>query len=385
MRNFIVISLLVCMYIMPIVAPNFYLLSCILLLALSFIYNKIDDEEGTLVCALIISLPLAFYPIDMLGLEFNTSIFYFISLLIVANSFFIKFYDVSNLEIAISLAIIAIGLVLVINLPTPQSCLQFVNFILFLNLIFFIRQHKSQKYFNLYVNASIAFSIILIFQYLQFWLGTPFGKFSVMGERISFGYFGWDYSHLSIYLAVSFYLLACEKKYAALIVFAALIVCNARSGMAALCLFAILKIFRRQAIYSRLILLSMLAIFVLNLIILRPEGLSSVGRLESYYVSVNSFLEHNMLGYGFDGLSYIDQYQMVVPHSFLIQIFTQFGLPFGLMMLIFLILEFKKSFRKDVILILFAGFLFVPDLQASKFAPILIGILTVDDFYQTES
>jgi hypothetical protein len=198
-----------------------------------------------------------------------------------------------------------------------------------------------------------------------------------MGDRLSFGYIGWDYSHLSIYLAVGFYALLTEKRFFSVIALLALFICNARSGLVALLLYLFYRALKEQRASKIFVTMFLLALLVINLFVFRPEGLASDGRLESYSVGLTSFFDQNMLGFGFDGISYIEKYDKVVPHSTYLQIFTQFGLPFGFFIMLFLISQFKRSFRKDILFILFAGFLFVPDIQASKFAPIVIALSAI--------
>jgi hypothetical protein len=377
MRNSNVILSLCCIYLTPLFFKDSYPIILTIGLIFSIVYSKIDSESGILFCSLIIFLPLSFYTNDLLFKGVNFSFFYIISSFILIQSLFLKFKSISNFEVFLSASLIIIGVLLVVKLPTLQSLSQFINFIIFILLVFYTRQYKSSKYYYLYLNSVIAFSVVIILQYAAYSLGTHLGKFSQMGDRISFGYIGWDYSHLSIYLAVGFYALATDKKFLCVIALLALLICNARSGVVALLLIFFYRIIKEQGANEKFLGILLLTALLTHLFIFRPEGISSDGRLESYSVGLSSFFDQNMLGFGFDGISYIDKYDTVVPHSTYLQIFTQFGLPFGVFLLLFFIIQFRKSFRKDILFILFAGFMFVPDIQASKFAPILIGLFAI--------
>jgi len=268
----------------------------------------------------------------------------------------------------------------------------------FLPLLFLfslqVKQIKTKEYINIYINTAIVSSLILFVQVIFSYFSIFLGKLDLYPNRIAFGATFSDFSFLSLFLISGACMSFVEKKYlsTAILIIASFLT-SARTGlvafMVAVVFFSLLE-FKKRRSFAELFRLTVLMSFLLIVFfyffpLIRQENLlGGSGRLLSYKLGIEKFIEYPLLGVGLGVESFKRIYGFTIPHNILFQLGLQSGfisvILYAMINIKALYISYKKNKVFLALLTVVIGSMLIPDIMNSRFFPLLvfIGINSID-------
>ena len=260
--------------------------------------------------------------------------------------------------------------------------------------------------YKVYLASVLGFSLQVIFQYIAFNLcGIDLGRTAEMAQRTAYaGTFG-DYSFASLFIATgilamiiyyfnyrngSLFLFIINE----MLFFLALLITSARTGIVAFILtfmaFIIFRIKKINLFYLILIIIFGFGIpFYFKLLMASRGGNQSVldgsGRTATYIMSFKYILKNPLFGNGLGAKNlFLNTGLITFPHNFFLQYILQIGfvgtgLLISLLFIYSLNYFFHGGLSKWLVLLVFIGAMFIPDIVSSRYLGVLI-ILTGMDY-----
>lgn len=289
-----------------------------------------------------------------------------------------------------------------------EAVKQFINLDLFLLSILVGENLNFSKdrvdYFKkIYTDSTLIFALLICIQAFIYNLsGVFYGTGDTYSTRVTFAASFTDYSFASLYIASGIVLLVVQIMEREIsinqmqillklaILFAGMILGNARTGVAAMIVVVFFYLFRKILQGNKyaitLCLISIpVAAFVINQQVESRGGqnfLDSSGRFDNYMTGLKVFLENPIMGVGFGIDNYTQNLVNVIeaiPHNMIIQFLAQFGMIGTTLLLVMLFEPFRialagKTPQAWALLAVFAGAMLIPDIASSHYAGVLIVI-----------
>jgi len=252
---------------------------------------------------------------------------------------------------------------------------------------------------NIYVQTTLIFAISVLIQRAFITnSGNVIGKYGEYAlGRISYAGIMGDFSFASLFIATGWIALIFTnyknkiRHVTGLIVGSAvfsyaLVSVNARTGLLALASAIIVGLIyavinkKKLAIIAGI--LAIIVIFSVGIAIINNRGLQPItdgsSRNAAYVIGLSAFKSHPFLGVGF-GQDNLSQYLLglPLPHNFFIQYLMNGGIIGLIIILLPFILYLKLPLYKDIgiflmLVAVFAGSMFIPDIFSSRFLFVII-------------
>lgn len=277
-------------------------------------------------------------------------------------------------------------------------------FMVYLLMFNFVGNDRIKQIFNkslvIYVSGAVFMAIGTIAQRVLFEkFGYEIGKIDFYGGgRIGFGFIWLDYSFLSLYLLTAlpmiFYLYESLsiRVLLSIVLLVGSVVTTARAGLAGLILTALLvfviefiNILAKGKVNKRVLLTlcvlalaSFLIVYFYVRFSIRDIRFDGSGRLEGYYMALQSFVDHPFLGVMFDR-EYFSLHYGVLPHNLFIYILSQGGIIFFIFFMVWFfyvlyVAFFKVQVLRYPILIAIFGLMFIPSFFSGYFYALLVSL-----------
>lgn len=273
-------------------------------------------------------------------------------------------------------------------------------------------QERKESLYWTYISGTISMYFQLQIQYIcinQF--GLLVGKHDVMASRVAYSGVMSDYSFVSLYLATGMLLVLIrflEEKKGSIIQFAVLecmfmagiLITTARTGLYALIaivvLYLVTHIKKLKIKYFFILLVGVLCLPIVFEVLQSSRGaqalLDGSGRIVGYLKGIEYFLDNPLCGVGLGVENYRKVTGLTIPHNFFIQYLVQTGIVGTVLicapLVYFTLTKFKKFDNTVWVLILvFTGAMFIPDITSSRFlygVILLVWVYLKEDKVQSE-
>ena len=315
----------------------------------------------------------------------------------------------------LALILLVIGLILIMNsYDYVDAIKQYIN--IAITLLFIIIGNNMKSYLDKnekkllqydYVGGALICYIGLLIQYIIInFRGIEVGTYFFLGgNRHTYAFIFSDFSFLSLYLASGAMLLFGMKNtnvvrslgiyFPILIMLVSSILTSARTGVVSFVI--VLAIYSFINFFDLMFKGSIKAflLIVLNIVVLigtvyiftflRPDDLlNDSGRGSLNFKAIELFQEYPFMGIGF-GVSTFGERFGIIPHNMLFQALAQGGLIYTLPIIALLFISLVKAYKINknifyVLLTIFVGAMFIPDIFNSRFLAAIYLLLSVESY-----
>lgn len=363
---------------------------------------------------LILALPLSF--INIFGESYGRlPVSWFNVFLLILSIYFLYLY-IFKYELHLnSLSLMAIFLSIISIIPVILSSyflealnqylnlvITFIMIVIGNNIKYDFNQNEKYELLSDYILTTRIAGIGVVIQYIFLNIfNIEVGNYIFFGNyRHAFGFLFSDFSFLSLYLvsgAIAIIFIKSKHNNSGyklwievLFLLVTSIITSARTGIVSFLivfiLYSLYKLFRyiktnlKEAI--KLMVINIIVLFSTYLLIIRVRGFASLsdsGRMKLNYRGLDQFFLNPILGIGFGD----SNYPGTLPHNIIFQSLAQGGIIYTVPIIVFIIMLLWISYKKKpeflpLLISLFVGAMFIPNIFDSRFMPIIISLFIIN-------